>query len=138
MNNYHIYEEVGKGSHTVVYKGRQKKTLKYVAIKCVEKNQKPRVLNEVGGPFSPHIPETHTHTHTQPSLKVKILHTLSHPNVVKFTNWYETTNHLWLIVQLLSGTHTHTHTHTHKHTVTQSHTHLNFCVPSQGGTSSLC
>ena len=33
MDNYHIYEEIGRGRHCVVYRGRQKKTIEYVAIK---------------------------------------------------------------------------------------------------------
>ena len=33
MDNYHIYEEIGRGRHCVVYRGRKKKTIEYVAIK---------------------------------------------------------------------------------------------------------
>lgn len=47
MNNYHIYEKVGQGKHSTVYKGRKKKTIQYYAIKSVDKNQKNRVLQEV-------------------------------------------------------------------------------------------
>lgn len=47
MNNFHIYEEVGKGKFSVVYKGRKKKTIDYVAVKSVEKNRRKKVLNEV-------------------------------------------------------------------------------------------
>lgn len=48
MNNYHIYAEIGRGKGSVVYKGREKKTINYVAIKSVEKQYKNKVLNEVG------------------------------------------------------------------------------------------
>jgi serine/threonine-protein kinase ULK4 len=48
MNNYHLYSELGHGRGSIVYKGREKKTLQYVAIKSVEKRLKKRVLNEVG------------------------------------------------------------------------------------------
>jgi serine/threonine-protein kinase ULK4 len=47
MNNYHIYEEVGRGKHSVVYKGRKKKTIEYVAVKSVEKSRKKKVNAEV-------------------------------------------------------------------------------------------
>lgn len=42
-----IYEKIGKGKHSVVYKGRKKKTIQYYAVKSVEKSQKARVLQEV-------------------------------------------------------------------------------------------
>lgn len=42
-----IYEKIGKGKHSTVYKGRKKKTIQYHAIKSVDKSQKPRVLQEV-------------------------------------------------------------------------------------------
>ncbi|RWV90475.1 hypothetical protein GW17_00047318 [Ensete ventricosum] len=40
MNNYHIYEAIGRGKHSMVYKGRKKKTIEYYAIKSVEKSQR--------------------------------------------------------------------------------------------------
>ena len=42
-----IYDAIGRGKHSVVYKGRKKKSIQYYAIKSVEKTQKPRVLQEV-------------------------------------------------------------------------------------------
>ena len=47
LNDYHIYEEIGTGKNSVVYKGRRKKTISYVAIKSVEKTQRDRLMNEV-------------------------------------------------------------------------------------------
>ena len=47
MNNFHIYEEVGRGKYSIVYKGRRKKTIEFVAVKSVEKSRKKKVLNEV-------------------------------------------------------------------------------------------
>lgn len=63
-----------------MYKGRKKKTIIYYAIKSVEKSQKPRVLQEV-----------------------RTMHALDHNNLLKFYAWYETTNHLWLILEYCSG-----------------------------------
>lgn len=47
MNNYHIYEEIGRGKNSVVYKGRKKKTLEFVAVKSIEKSRRKKLLNEV-------------------------------------------------------------------------------------------
>ena len=47
MNNYHIYEEVGRGKNSVVYKGRMKKTIEYVAVKSVDRNRRKKMMEEV-------------------------------------------------------------------------------------------
>ena len=47
MDQFHFYDEIGKGSHSQVYKGRQKQTVEYVAIKRVDKALMDRVVNEV-------------------------------------------------------------------------------------------
>jgi len=39
MNNYHYYEEIHKSSCSIIYKGRIKKSLEYIAIKSFEKNR---------------------------------------------------------------------------------------------------
>lgn len=80
MNNYHIYEEVGRGKYSVVYKGRIKKSIKYVAVKSVERSRRRKLMNEV-----------------------RIFHDLSHKNILKFYNWYETRNHLWIIFEYCPG-----------------------------------
>ncbi|KAM5569100.1 serine/threonine-protein kinase RUNKEL [Rosa sericea] len=80
MNQYHIYEAIGRGKCSTVYKGRKKKTIEYFAIKSVEKSQKSKLLQEV-----------------------KILHTLDHQNILKFYWWYETSAHLWLVLEYCVG-----------------------------------
>ena len=66
MDRYHIYEAIGRGKHSVVYKGRRKKTIQYYAIKSVDKSQRQRVLQEV-----------------------QVLRATSHPGVLRFHAWYE-------------------------------------------------
>lgn len=47
MNNYHIYEEIGRGKYSVVYKGRKKKTIEFVAVKSVDRMRRKKLMNEV-------------------------------------------------------------------------------------------
>ncbi|XP_048734641.2 serine/threonine-protein kinase ULK4-like isoform X2 [Ostrea edulis] len=80
MENFVLYEELGRGDHSIIYKGRRKGTINFVAIHCIEKCKRPEVTNTV-----------------------RMTHDISHPNVVKFYEWYETSNHLWLVVELCTG-----------------------------------
>ena len=34
---------------------------------------------------------------------VRAMHALAHPNVVAFHAWYETSNHLWLVLEYAAG-----------------------------------
>lgn len=43
MEKYHIYEEIGKGSFSQIFKGREKKKIEYVAIKRIEKSEMTKV-----------------------------------------------------------------------------------------------
>ena len=76
MDNYHIYEEIGRGKSSVVYKGRRKKSILFLAVKSVAKAKMDKVLHEV-----------------------QIMYRLEHINILKFSNWYETRNHIWLILE---------------------------------------
>jgi len=80
MNNYHLYEEIGRGKFSVVYKSRYKRTLQYYAIKSIEKSRKKITANEA-----------------------RILENIAHENIVRFHQWYETRNHLWTIMEYCAG-----------------------------------
>ena len=48
MDRYHIYEAIGRGKHSVVYKGRRKKTIQHYAINsacCAIEIASPRDLS---------------------------------------------------------------------------------------------
>ncbi|XP_012590630.1 PREDICTED: serine/threonine-protein kinase ULK4 [Condylura cristata] len=45
MENFILYEEIGRGSKTVVYKGRRKGTINFVAILCTDKCKRPEITN---------------------------------------------------------------------------------------------
>ncbi|XP_056300936.1 serine/threonine-protein kinase ULK4 isoform X8 [Pseudoliparis swirei] len=80
MENFILYEELGAGPRSVVYKGRKKGRLNYVAIVCADKAKRPEITNHV-----------------------RLSQDLDHPNIVCFYEWYETSNHLWLVVELCTG-----------------------------------
>ncbi|XP_062395591.1 serine/threonine-protein kinase ULK4 [Sardina pilchardus] len=80
MENFILYEEIGRGSKSVVYKGRRKGSIHFVAIICSEKSKRPELTNHV-----------------------RLTHDIQHDNVVSFYEWYETSNHLWLVVELCTG-----------------------------------
>ena len=42
-----MYEVIGTGKYSKVFKARKKSTIRYYAIKSVERSQKLRVLQEV-------------------------------------------------------------------------------------------
>jgi len=47
MENFVLYEEVGHGDHSVVYKGRRKGTINFVAIHCIDKCKRAEITNLV-------------------------------------------------------------------------------------------
>ncbi|CAL5228075.1 g11143 [Coccomyxa viridis] len=80
MNQYHLFEVLGHGKDSTVYKGRKKQTICYCAIKRVPKTAKARVLQEV-----------------------RAMTALQHNNVLRFHSWCETRNHLWLVLEYCVG-----------------------------------
>lgn len=80
MDNYQLNEEIGKGYFSTAYKGRRRRTINFYAILSTDKCRRLRVLNSV-----------------------HILRDVQHPSVIKFYNWFETNNHLWVITEYCSG-----------------------------------
>ncbi|XP_045435404.1 serine/threonine-protein kinase ULK4 isoform X3 [Pipistrellus kuhlii] len=80
MQNFVLYEEIGRGSKTVVYKGRRKGTINFVAVFCTDKCKRPEITNWV-----------------------RLTQEIKHQNIVTLHEWYETSNHLWLVVELCTG-----------------------------------
>lgn len=56
MENFILYEELGAGSRSVVYKGRRKGTLSYVAVICTDKTKRPEITNHVRICFKLYMP----------------------------------------------------------------------------------
>ncbi|XP_038624213.1 serine/threonine-protein kinase ULK4 [Tachyglossus aculeatus] len=80
MDNFILYEEIGRGSKTTVYKGRRKGTIDFVAILCSDKSKRAELTNWV-----------------------RLTHEIKHKNIVTFHEWYETSNHLWMVLELCTG-----------------------------------
>lgn len=97
MENYHIYEEVGRGKYSVVYKSRKKKSIEYVAVKSIERSRKKKLLHEVS------IFEMIQNAYMTAKESGSLNGAIWHPNILKFYNWYETRNHCWIIIEYCSG-----------------------------------
>ncbi|KAH0791143.1 CAMK family protein kinase [Histomonas meleagridis] len=84
--NVELYNEIGTGRQspfyapTIVYKGRIKNTIDYVAAKCVDIKRAEEIFNTV-----------------------QMIHNLSHYNIVQFINWYQTTNKIYVIFEYCPG-----------------------------------
>lgn len=96
MNNYHLYEEIGHGRHSTVYKSRKKHTIDFVAVKMVPKFMQDKV-RACRRRTSKHL------TNLQVQNEVNLLHRFDHPNVLRFINWYTTRRHLWIILEYCTG-----------------------------------
>jgi serine/threonine-protein kinase ULK4 len=80
MDNFILYDEIAKSESSIIYKGRRKGSINFVAIHCIEKHLRPEITN-----------------------LVRLTYEMNHKNVVKFHEWYETSNHLWLVVELCTA-----------------------------------
>lgn len=80
MENYILYDEVGWGEYLVVYKGCKKGIIEFVVIYCVEKCKCFEFWNIV-----------------------RLIYEMDYLNVVRFYEWYEIINYIWMVVELCIG-----------------------------------
>ena len=80
MDRYQLYESIGQSTHSVVYKAREKKTIKFVAVRSTAKSQREKVVHEV-----------------------RIMTRMKQENIVRFFAWFETGNHLWTVTEYCAG-----------------------------------
>lgn len=89
-----IYEKIGRGMYSDVFKGRKKKTIEYYAIKSVALSQKRRVHQEVclrcyscrRSPAECALRQIATDRCLH--FQVKTIHGLEHANILRFYSWY--------------------------------------------------
>lgn len=91
MENFILYEEIGRGSKTVVYKGRRKGTINFVAILCTDKCKRPEITNWVSQVCFP------------PSAKDRIMIRLN-KLLVNRSQWTHTVSLEWATFCLVSDT----------------------------------
>lgn len=48
MENFVLYDEIGKSDNCIIYKGRRKGTVVFLAIYCVDKSRRAEITNQVG------------------------------------------------------------------------------------------
>lgn len=113
MENYNIYDEVGRGTHSFVYKARRKRSIEYVAVKSTAKCR----MDKVRGGSRAEDADGGGSRKTDAWMRrvcvcmcvwqilneVQFLHKLDSPFVLKFFNWYESQNHIWLIFEYCIG-----------------------------------
>ena len=46
MDRYQIYESIGSSTHSIVYKARERKTIRFVAVRSTDKSQRQKVVHE--------------------------------------------------------------------------------------------
>ena len=80
MNEFHIIEDVAHGRHAFVYKARRHRTVEFVAAKKLERAHLDLVHHEV-----------------------QLLSHFAHPHILGFFNWYQTTRHIWIVLELCPG-----------------------------------
>lgn len=47
MENFILYDEIGQSDGTIIYKGRRKHTINFVAIHCAQKSKRAEITNLV-------------------------------------------------------------------------------------------
>ena len=81
LSDYEIYDEIGRGRHSIVYRGRRRFSLDYVAVKSMERSHSKRLMNQV-------------------SVLSKVQ---TQENIMRFHTWYQTPNHVWACFEYCAG-----------------------------------
>ncbi|CEM32448.1 unnamed protein product [Vitrella brassicaformis CCMP3155] len=130
--NYHLYDQIGRGRTTEVFKGRRKNTIEFVVLKRYPKNQREFVLNEdrvmrhlasynpLQNPSDPyHMPLQSSMilrgSHIMPSDSIAPhAHVLGgggviddggrwHENILRYIEQFESRNHVWVVYEYCPG-----------------------------------
>uniref|UniRef100_A0A8C5NAL5 Calcium/calmodulin-dependent protein kinase type 1-like n=1 Tax=Gouania willdenowi TaxID=441366 RepID=A0A8C5NAL5_GOUWI len=82
--NYDFKEVLGTGAFSEVVLAEEKRTQRLVAIKCIPKKALEGKENNIEN-------------------EIAVLHRIKHPNIVTLEDIFESTSHLYLVMQLVSG-----------------------------------
>lgn len=80
MENYLLYGEICHTDLLTLFKGRRKSAIAYVSIHRYDSLS----LDQV-------------------TANVRILHSLDHTHILKFLEWYQSPQHVWMVTELASG-----------------------------------
>lgn len=80
MDDYILYEEINSSPAKVVFKARKRKSVLYVGIHRFDTALKDYA-----------------------TVNVHSLHSLKHRNVLQFMEWYQSSNHVWVVTELVNG-----------------------------------
>ena len=80
MENFVLYDEIYKSDEQTIFKARRKGTIKFLAISRIDKKKRLHVTNHV-----------------------RFARALKHERILKFYEWYETSNHLWVVMDLCTA-----------------------------------
>ena len=96
MDKYHIFNEIGAGKNSQVFKARQKKTVTYVAVKRVAKDQMSKVCAAaiwLGAAIEVQMMHALDFEACTPPAARRMMH--ARFAALKFFDWYETRINLW-------------------------------------------
>ena len=103
--DYHVIQELGKGSFAVVHKVVHARTQHQYAMKVMEKKKLLRGIG--GGVRGPggggNNREHYAELQNKVLSEARILRTIDHPNVIRFIDIFETDQHLHLVMELVEG-----------------------------------
>lgn len=81
MERFVLYDELATSRRVAVFKGRQKRSLEWCAVKRYDIGEDP-------------APLAHS---------VAVLRSIASPNVLRLLGWYTTARHSWLVVEFCGG-----------------------------------